>query len=108
MLLLGLAMILLTAVAAGADDKTASIEGKVTYSEKPVAEGKLAFHPDKGKPIEATIKDGAYSADKIPEGEMIVTVKAKGIPLRYADPKTSPLRYVAKKGANELDLALSP
>jgi hypothetical protein len=107
-LLAGLAIILSTAVVAGPDDETATIEGKLNLNGKPVAKGKVSFHPPKGKPIEATIKDGAYSADKVPVGEMIITVKAKGIPEKYADPKTSPLRYDAKKGRNELDLVLTP
>jgi len=107
MLFVGLAITLSTAIAARADDETASVQGKITYNGKPVAEGKVAFHPEKGKAIEATIKDGAYSADKVPVGEMTITVKAKGIPAKYADPKTSPLRYEAKKGSNTLDVVLS-
>jgi hypothetical protein len=105
-LFVGLAVVLSTGFAAKADEETASIEGKVAFDGKPIANGKVAFHPEKGKPIEAEIKDGAYSAAKVPVGEMTITVEGKGVPAKYADPKTTPLRYDAKKGTQTLDLEL--
>jgi hypothetical protein len=107
-LFVGAAIILSTVVAAGAVDETASIEGKILFKGKPVTEGKVAFHPEKGKPIEVTIReDGAYSADKVPVGEMKITVDAKGVPAKYADPKKTPLRCDVEKGRNTFNLELS-
>jgi hypothetical protein len=105
-LFVGLAVVLSTGVAATADEETASIVGKVAFNGKPIAKGKVAFHPEKGKAIEATIKDGAYSVAKVPVGEMTITVQGKGVPAKYADPKTTPLRYDAMKGTQTLDLEL--
>jgi hypothetical protein len=92
-------------VGATADDN-ATIQGKIAFEGAPVAEGKVVFHPEKGKPIEVKLKDGAYTVDKAPLGEMTITVEAKGIPAKYADPKKSPLRVTIAKGLNELDIEL--
>ena len=34
-------------------------------------------------------------------------VDGKGVPAKYGDPKTTPLKYDAKKGSQELDLELT-
>jgi hypothetical protein len=106
--LAGLALVCVTAAPSvpAADMGTGSAEGKVTFKGKPVAEGKLAFHPDGGKPVVADIKGGAYSAKGVPLGQFWVTVESAGVPRRYADPKTTPLRAEVKKGKNTLDFDL--
>jgi len=103
----GLAIVLTAGFAAKAEEETASIQGKIVFDGKPVPKGKVSFHPGKGKPIEATIKDGAYSAENVPVGEVTITVVAKGVPAKYGDLKTTPLKYDAKKGSQELDLELT-
>jgi hypothetical protein len=90
-----------------ADKGVGSVEGKVTLFGKPVAAGKISFHPAKGKPVVARVKDGDYSVNAVPAGEVVVTIEGKGVPPKYASPKTSPLRLEVRKGKNVHDVALS-
>jgi hypothetical protein len=93
--------------ATSAEKETASAEGKVAFEGKPVAKGKLTFHPAKGKPVVAPIKDGSYSAKGIPTGMLDVTFEAKGLPPRYASKVTTPVRVTIKEGKNVADFELS-
>jgi hypothetical protein len=103
------------------------VHGKVRVGGEPAAEAFVEFHPAEGNPAPAWIVgqvDGEgnfalstyVSGDGAPEGEYIVTItwKKRGGPLnefsgpdrlkgRYADPKTSKLRFrVEKKSLNEV------
>jgi hypothetical protein len=92
-----------------AEEATASVQGKVTYNGQPLPGGTIAFHPEKGKPVEGKIiADGTYSADKAPVGTMRVTVKAKGarLPQKYAFADKSGISVEIKKGRNNIDVDL--
>ena len=91
---------------ANSQEKGTSVTGKITFNGQPLAEGKVTFRPEKGKPVEAKIKDGEFSIAKMPTGTMTVTVRAKGVPPKYADAKTSDLRVTIAAGANMVDLEL--
>jgi hypothetical protein len=113
---------LLLAAAGLADDapKTATIKGTVTFDGKPLAEGKIAFHPAKGKAVTVPVKDGKYEAKDVPAGKLTVTVesvqvvqkdkekvKVNLLPTKYADPKTSSLAVEVEAGKESfLDLDL--
>jgi hypothetical protein len=98
---------LLASTGGAAEKETGAVEGKVTFKGKPLDKGKIAFHPEKGKPVTAEIqKDGTYSAKNVPVGEMRITVEAKGLPKDYADPKKSALRLDIQKGMNNCDFEL--
>jgi hypothetical protein len=88
--------------------KTGSLEGKITFKGKPVAKGKILFHPAKGKAIEAKIKaDGTYAAKAVPAGKVRVSFKdVPGLPAKYSSPKTTPLVIEAKEGESIIDFAL--
>jgi hypothetical protein len=97
-----------TASVARADD-TGSIEGRVTFKGQPLSEGTIAFHPEKGKPVEAKIDpDGSYKAKQVPVGKMRVTIDAKKIPIpvRYTKPDTSGLVIEVAKGDSKFDILL--
>jgi hypothetical protein len=99
---------LLTCPARAADAKTATVEGKVTLDGKPLAAGKVSFHPKAGKAVVADLnKDGTYTAKKVPIGEVRISIKAKGVPKKYADPKTSGLTVEVKEGKQVFDIALA-
>jgi hypothetical protein len=83
-----------------------SVEGKITLNGKPIEKGKVAFHPEKGKPVEADIKDGDYAAKGVPVGTVRITVKAEGVPPKFGGANTTTLTAEVKKGKNNLDLDL--
>jgi uncharacterized protein (TIGR03067 family) len=83
------------------------VAGKVSFAGKPVPKGKVSFHPRKGKPVVAEIKDGAYAAEAVPAGEMVLTFEFAGVPKKYTDPKTTPLQVRVQPGENNLDIELT-
>jgi hypothetical protein len=90
-----------------ADKDTGSVEGKITFAGKSLTKGKVSFHPRKGKPVVADIKaDGTYSARKVPVGEVRISIKSKGVPEKYASPKTSGLTLKVTKGKQEFNIEL--
>src|SRR5262245_6435715 len=104
--LLALAVLCAGAVRAQAP-ATADVEGKVHFKGQPLIQGKVEFHPLKGKPVTADIdKDGTYKAKKVPVGERKVVVKAKVLPAQYQSPKTTPLTVEVKKGKQVFDIEL--
>ena len=90
----------------GAEEGLARVQGVVTVDGVPLREGKLALHADGARPIEIPIKEGKYTADKVPAGKKIVTVKGAGVPTKYGSPDTSGLIVEIETGANELDFDL--
>lgn len=95
----------LLCAAAAADFGT--VGGKVTLDGKPVAAGKVAFHPAAGKPVEARIDaDGNFTARDVLLGDVPVTVDAAGVPKVYADPKRTPLRVTIRPGKQTADFDL--
>lgn len=88
--------------------KTNEVAGKVTFAGEPVAKGKIAFHPEKGKgPATATIADGTYSLKDIRTGSYKVTIEGEKIPKDFAYTKTTPLTVEVKPGANALDFDIT-
>jgi hypothetical protein len=90
------------------DKETASVEGTITFKDAPVPDGKVGFHPEKGKPVFAEIKDGKYAARGVPVGRHSVTVEGKSVrlPKEYASPDTTALRFEATKGKHVFDIRL--
>ena len=86
-----------------------TVQGVVTFLGKPVPKGKVTFHPEKGNPVEAVLNEnGQYTAKGVPVGALSVTVKAEGLPEKYAAKDTTPLPKVeVRKGANQVDIALN-
>jgi hypothetical protein len=65
----------------GDDIDTTSVTGNVTYQGKPLANGSVTFHPEKGHPVAAVIDtSGDYAVD-LPPGDYRVAVNAPGIEL---------------------------
>jgi hypothetical protein len=109
----GLALLLavglaFTASAVRAGD-TGSVEGRVAFMGKSLPEGTIAFHPEKGKPVEAEIdKNGVYKAKQVPVGRMRVTITTKKvrIPPKYSNPDTTGLVVEVLKGDQKVDIQL--
>jgi hypothetical protein len=58
---------------------TTKLEGMVRVDGQPVAEGFINFMPQGKKqapPAKADIRDGRYSADKVPIGPVLVMIRA--------------------------------
>jgi hypothetical protein len=92
------------APALAADGK---IVGKVTLDGKPLIQGKVLFHPAKGKAVTADLAaDGTYSIKRISAGKYRVCVKGKGVPAKYSSPDKTVLLAEVKEGANTIDLVL--
>jgi hypothetical protein len=90
----------------GAVEAKGTVQGVVVFLGKPVTKGKVVFHPEKGSPVEAVIKDGQYTAKDVPAGTLTVTVAAEGLPEIYASKEQTPLMFQVRKGVNQIDLAL--
>jgi hemoglobin len=89
-------------------EKTATISGKVLFSGKPLAAGKVVFHPEEGKPTTGEIKeDGTYSVKSLLPGKYTLTIEALALPEKYSDPAKSGLQLTVVKGnqTHDLDLA---
>jgi hypothetical protein len=86
--------------------KIAAVDGKVSVDGKPLAKGKLSFRPEKGKAIAVEVKDGKYSATKIPFGTYRVTVSGSGVPRKYSGVKTTSLEAKLTKASQNLDFSL--
>lgn len=108
----------------------ATTSGTVTLDGKPLSSGTVTFHPSKGGAAAYghIQSDGSYeirtgSGRGLAAGEYIITVavlealppdpetgepRAKAItPPRYADVKTSGLRFTVRSGVNRIDLPMS-
>jgi hypothetical protein len=101
-LAIALATLVISQHSLRAAEAFASVIGKVTVDGKPLAEGKILLHTDGVKPVEIPIKDGKYSADKVPTGLKTVTIEGKGVPAKYSSRETTSLTVEVKAGANEL------
>jgi hypothetical protein len=87
-----------------ADEDAGTVQGTVTLKGEPLAEGKVSFHPDKGKPVKADVKDGKFTAKDVPAGRHKLAVEGKGVPAQYSSPDRTPLLVEVKPGDNTLDV----
>jgi hypothetical protein len=96
-----LALLLVPLVLLGCKSKTATVSGKVYYTDKngkkaPLPGGEITFYPEASSvnPASATIgEDGTYTVDKVPVGKVKVTVSNAML-----DPKKQ------KEGASNLPM----
>lgn len=77
-LLGALSVLLWAAIGCGSGGK-GKVSGTVTLDGKPLPVGKIAFTPSKGTGTTGEIKDGQYSVDRVPVGDVKVTVETKSI-----------------------------
>jgi hypothetical protein len=109
--------------------------GQVLFRDEPVAEAQVVFHPQHPiatdqKPVAFTDAQGRFELttlqrnDGAPEGDYLITVELRDVrivadepvrdgpnllPAKYADPKTTDLRYTVQRGENEIPpLILAP
>lgn len=75
------ASLIVTLVGCGGSKTT--ITGKVTIDGQPLPAGRIAFVPSKGGAgVGAEIKDGQYTVEKVPYGNVKVTVETQSIKTR--------------------------
>jgi hypothetical protein len=86
--------------------ETCTVRGTVTFQGKPVGKGTITFHTKQGEAIEAEIKFGEYSAENVPVGMFRLTIKAAGVPAKYADKDKTEIQFQVSRGKNVLDLEL--
>jgi hypothetical protein len=56
----------------------AKVSGSLTYKGQPITAGTMAFHTPEGVAYAAQISaDGTYSAEDLPEGDLVVTVSTE-------------------------------
>jgi hypothetical protein len=91
----------------GALEGKGTIKGIVTLNGKPVPKGKVTFHPEKGNPVEADLdENGSFMAKGVPAGSFGVTVKAEGVPAKYADKDKTEIQFQVSRGENVMNLDL--
>jgi hypothetical protein len=103
---LALALVLLAARHAAADEATPAIGGFVTLDGKPFEAGKIIFYLDDDQFVGARIKTGVYKVSRVPAGTWRVAIEAEGIPAKYSSEEATPLRVEVKAGTNHFDLDL--
>jgi|SRR5579883_187688 len=110
---------------------TADVSGVVKYDGKEVEDGGITFFPADGKGPSggATIKNGKYTASKVPVGNTKVVITGSKVvgkkkvydtpdsperpitqellPKKYSDKEKSELTFEVKRGANEKDWDLT-
>ncbi len=75
------AFLIVTLVGCGGSKTT--ITGKVTIDGQPLPAGRIAFVPGKGGTgVGADIKDGQYTVEKVPYGNVKVTVETQSLKTR--------------------------
>ncbi|QDV74342.1 hypothetical protein K2D_25470 [Planctomycetes bacterium K2D] len=95
------------------------MSGTVVFNSAPLPAGTIGFKTADGMTSSsAKIKDGQFSTDRAPLGEVLITVSTKSvavgnpsayvaIPERYEDPTTSELKAtITAEGATDLNFAL--
>jgi hypothetical protein len=105
-ILLALGGILIAAGTAGAQEDVATVEGKVTYDDSPVLEGRIFFHFGDGEFVGAKIKDGNFKVTRVPTGDRRVTVEGKDVPAKYGSEKTARLACKLEAGRQLFDIVL--
>ncbi len=130
-----LALLAASLAVAGCGGSTGSVTGKVTYKGKTLTSGKVTFVSETNSAFAPIQPDGTYSIPKVPTGKVVITVETPKAhqtmamdpskmgggpsgpveppknpeveaPVRYADPKTSPLNYEVKSGTQTYDIVL--
>lgn len=88
--------------------RLADCSGKTTLDGLLLSEGKVGFHPEKGKAIFANVENGIFSLKAAP-GKYRVTVESKrtALPKKYANPEFSGLAVEVKVNSFEISLRRS-
>src|SRR4051812_28331476 len=63
----------------GGEPDTGDVSGTVTYDGKAVDDGAITFYPAAGPTAGGTIKDGKYTATKVPVGTSKVVVSGSKV-----------------------------
>ena len=127
-LFLSATAMVLAAISGCGSSEVGSVEGVVSYHDKPLEHGRVVFHPEAGRPAFGDIgADGAFIlTTRNPEdgaliGNHRVTIhcdKASNpadafsdrvslIPTRYQDPETSGLTAEVEAGSNTFNFELT-
>jgi len=70
-----LLLLSLPILASGCGDAVGTVTGTVTYKDKPLPGGSITFLPKEGVAVNGTIeKDGTYRVDKVPVGEVKISI----------------------------------
>ncbi|AMV29247.1 hypothetical protein VT84_32935 [Gemmata sp. SH-PL17] len=106
------------------------VTGAVSFDGAPIEDGAIRFYPTDGKnPAGGTIKDGKYTATKVPVGTSKVVISgakvvnkkkiyntpnspempvtAELLPDKYSKPDKTTLTFEAKRGTNEKNWELT-
>jgi hypothetical protein len=88
----------------GAVEGKGTVRGMVNVKGKPVEKGEVRFYSEQPVVI-VVIKDGRFEV-VLPPGVMRVTIKGDGVPEKYGDKDTTPLKVEVKQGPNQFDFDL--
>jgi hypothetical protein len=80
---------------------------RLTMTDEPIPSGKVLLFPADGKAVEARIRDGDATVERLTPGRFRVAVRCTELPEKYAEPATSGLSVDVKEGMNELKLDLA-
>jgi hypothetical protein len=88
----------------GAVEVKGTVRGVVNVKGKPVEKGEIRFYSEQPVVI-GMIKDGRFEV-VLPPGVMRVTIKGDGVPEKYGDKETTPLKVEVVQGRNQFDFDL--
>lgn len=109
---LGMCMLAMIAALALGCGSTGSLEGNVTYKDKPVTGGLIACVASDGKSFPGSLNaDGSYRCPNLPPGEYVVTIKTFAIKATDFDQSSKEmmekmgLDSSSAKSGDQLDMA---
>lgn len=73
------AFFLLLSLTLGCSGGKGKVNGKVTLDGQPLPAGTISFIPSNGSAVGAEIKDGQYAVERVPVGDVKVTVETASV-----------------------------
>ena len=103
-------LVLLSAASvSAADEKLATVGGKVIFNGKPLTDATITFHLEDGQFVGSKIKDGKFLVDRVPYGTWKVTIESRkaGLPAKFVSPETSGMKIEVKRRKVPVNFMLS-
>jgi hypothetical protein len=102
-LLIGLSALLLYLAGGCGGKPVGEVSGSVTYQGQPIVLGTIGFIDAAGAISTGIIRDGKYQVERVPVGEVTITVQAHELPLEFRPP-SDPAAPLPERDQSLVDL----